>query len=136
MTNPTKKERWWDEDKDFETWFREEYGTEFQAVGVISSALCHEKMMPFGSDASYMTKNLERIFKERDSQTIRDIMEVVKKMRQKHEVETDPSGAFSICLICDENGATKGEFCESAENQLLSDLLSHLEGLLYKKNER
>ena len=116
MSNPTHKERWWSDDndiEDFSTWFDKEYGKEFQAVGVISSALCHEKMMPFGSDASYMTKNLERIFKERESQTIRDIMEWGKK------------NSYRI--------SASGQIVGTCDVVRTTDLLSHLEGLLAEK---
>lgn len=63
--------------------------------------------------------NLCKFIAEVEEETVRRCVAKVESMRSKHEIETDPSGAFSKCLICGEEGATKGEFCAIEWNQII-----------------
>ena len=70
------KEKWWDGDDDFSTWFDREYGTTDLgtiAVGIVSSVSCHERILPFGSSKAYLTKKLEDIFSSLESSTLSEL---------------------------------------------------------------
>lgn len=49
------------------------------------------------------------------------LVEEIEKKKTEHDIEKDPSGAFSVCLICGEGGVSSGDKCETAYNLGLSD---------------
>ncbi len=47
----------------------------------------------------------------------------ITKLKAEHDVESDPSGAFSTCLACGQNGARSGEYCETDWNNHIDAVL-------------
>ena len=66
-----------------------------------------------------------------------DWRESVEGMKVKHDVEYDPSGAFSVCHICGEEGVASGDYCEnSAWNSAVDSVLPIIEQAIADERER
>ena len=83
-----------------------------------------------GWNPSYTGTELESailsfLLQELQTQRESDLREV-KAMKAKHDIEKDPSGAFSTCLACGKNGAMEGAYCETEWNDHLDAVLSAL----------
>lgn len=86
-----------------------------------------EKFEKYNNDLSKESLDEFKSFTASELKLQREgMVEMVRERKAKHDIEKDPSGTFSICLLCGEKGARVGEYCETMHNLVVDDIISHL----------